>query len=180
MASTKVKFEYYRPGLMFLSNSSNLQYFIRGPEMYANPHTGEREQIAPAIMAEFGDQSLSGREVADAEGTPRADIRGGAFDLDETAKALEWGDDIKEMVARKMLRALEDSSFRDFWLYEAPVPKEPWNNYDVMEPEKILEFAQTLGLVGDAINYERHNQNRVDLIAGLEDLIEEPVSYEEQ
>src|SRR5215475_9366637 len=113
---------YYKPGLLFLSNSANLQIFVRDAKFHVNPYTLEREQIEPPIMVEFGGGSLSGSEWSDGEGHVHADIRGGAFDLDEEADRMDWNEDTREMIAQKMMRLHEDPGFHDFWLYEEAEP----------------------------------------------------------
>ena len=169
---------YYRPGLLFLSNAANLQYFIRPAQFWTGPN-GEREQSEPAIMAEFGDFSLSPNEFQDSEGIARADIRGGAFDLDEAASHFGWDEDTRETIARKMLRALEDPSFRDFWLYETPIPVPPWPTYEENDVEEIPTVAKAAGLVIPALNYERATLNREELVEKLQALADEDAEQEE-
>lgn len=180
--TTTAQETFYRPGLLFLSKHANLQFFITHAVFHTNP-SGEREQLEPAIMAEFGDFSLQGNEFQDAEGAPRADIRGGAFDLDERAAFYGWTEDQREAVARKMLLALRDPTFRDFTLYEPPVPVAPWPNYDEMKTTKIPQIAEDLGLVGAALAYEQATHNRTSVINALEAKVqkeEEVATFEEQ
>lgn len=64
-----------------------------------------------------------------------------------------------------------------------PAPR-PWLTYDVQTPEEVIDSAQLLGLVPEAVAYERNGLQRPLILAALEPLLDGPLpdadeAYEE-
>lgn len=173
---------YYKPGLLFLSKAPGYVLHMRDATFHTFPN-GEREQDRPALVADFGagltrsvslvnadgerveDQSILGTDAL--QRMDFADLRGGAFSLDDAADAYDWTDEEKEWAARQLIRRSENPAFNDFKLYEPPTPSAPWPTYDDTHHNKIAVLADELGLVVEAVHYERANKNRQSVIDQL-------------
>ena len=136
------------------------------------------------IIAEFGvagpevdrvvyDEKGEAQPVLDvSSGMPlkTAYIIGGVFDLQEQASRKGWTDEEVDMV-----RSVVDRICRE---YPAEVKKRaktkasaPVPTYDTLHHKAIPGLMEQLGLVGEALNYERENKNRAEVVAKLEELL---------
>jgi len=89
-------------------------------------------------------------------------------DFDAYADAAGWTEEERETVARRMVTLDANPRFTDFWLYQAPVATAPWPTYDETHHFKIPGLAAELGLVVEALAYERSSKNRASIIEALE------------
>ena len=187
MSETPADRYAYRPGLIFLSPSPG---HVEGlwPERYHVYPDGTREIIEPPGAADFEMGITAGPEFipVDNEGNEQdarnpvlgmealsienkhADIRGGAFDLDYAADRLGWTDEQRATAAAKLLRKAHDPTFRWVTLYEPATPTPPWPTYDKLTNYlEIAKLAESLGLLGEAIAYERYTKNRDGVLTEL-------------
>lgn len=169
---------YYKPGLVFLSKAANLQIPVLEPKRHLYPD-GSFELLRKEVVAYFGDDSLSSSEFAGADGHPVAEIRGGCFDLDQQAERFDWTEEEREAVARKLTRLADDQTFTYVTLYKRPVPVAPWPTYDTAHHNQIPVLAEQLGLLSQALDYERATKNRDGVIRQLEERLLGPVEERE-
>lgn len=186
----------YRPGLIFLSKYTGYILGLWAEKYHVYPD-GTREMIEAPGAADFmegGGAVLASSEFTpvDDDGKPitssdvigmenygsmsnvRADIRGGVFVLDYVADQKGWTQEQKEIAARKLLRVALDPNQADITLYEAPVPTAPWPTYDKLTNYlEIAKLAETLGLLHEALAYEKYNKKRDGVIKALEERIAE-------
>jgi hypothetical protein len=99
----------------------------------------------------------------------RADIRGGAFDLDAAVVYYGWDDDQRDMAARKLLRIALDPRHPEVALYEPTPPTPPWPTYDKLTNYlEIAKLADDLGLLEEAFAYERYSKGRKGVLEALD------------
>lgn len=96
-----------------------------------------------------------------------ADIRGHFYDLDVDAEQKGWTDDEKEAVRRRLL-VLAEKWPEAVQVHSAPKAQIPWPTYDSVHHSKVASLAADLGLVGEALAFERENKARPSVIAELE------------
>ncbi len=177
---------YYRPGLVFKAHAKaqGHQECCRRyvPPVYTPDGAGIVRDEIPALWAEFG---VYGGEYTyidpDTERTEvGTDFRGGWFDLDAQADVKGWGPAEKEIVARHMLRLLEKNpGWAQFSLHSKAPAAKPWPTYDETHHNQIPTFAEGVGLVNEALAYERENKARDSVIQKLEELLERASVAEE-
>lgn len=167
---------FYRPGLVFKAKEKSQGHdeICRkyAPPVYT-PDGGAivREPIRE-LVAEFGvygheysytDPMTGMQEIG-------SDFRGGYFNLDEQAAEKGWDDIEKEIVARHLLNML-DKSWCQFTLHSQAKVAAPWPTYDTTHHSKIVDLAATLGLLGEALRYEKQEKNRPSVIEGLSEAL---------
>jgi hypothetical protein len=178
----------YRPGLIFVSKHAAYTMSL-WPERYHIYPDGSRELVAPPGGAEFdlGLESTGEFTPEDDEGNPvttapvlgmenypsmsnlRADIRGGAFDLDAAVVYYGWTDDQRDMAAMKLLRIALDPRHPEVNLFEPKAPEPPWPTYDKLQNYlEIAKLADDLGLLDEALAYERYTKRRKGVLEAIE------------
>ena len=174
---------YYRPGLVFFSKNLGYQQIIDRDHTYHRYPDGTLEIVKQQKVADFmapgvggsfvpADVDEHGRPIArmHEEGVPPIfhDVAGGVFDLDTVAANKNWDEEDKETVARVLLKLVENPAFNDFELAPEPVaPGKPWPKYDDTHHFKIASMAEELGLVDEALAYERFTKNRDGVVKAL-------------
>ncbi len=168
MAETKT---YYQPGLVFRSKTSAHQEVCR-PYKAVRAMDGTIVDEVRELLAEF---AYHGGEYTyvniDGAEDVAADIRGHFFDLDAQAEQKGWSDEEKEIVARHMIRMCQRFPGGDFSLYSKPKLPAPWPRYDETHHAKIADLAEQLGLVAEALAYEKENKKRSSVISDLERIL---------
>lgn len=136
------------------------------------------------IVAEFGKAFPEvDRVTYDREGNPQpvldvgtgeplksALIVGGVFDLQAQAQEKGWTDEEIEMVRKALdhVCAVAPGLVKRRSAVRAAVPVA---TYDTLHHKQIPALMEQLGLVGEALNYERENKNRSEVVAKLEELL---------
>lgn len=152
-----------------------LSVFVRDEYMPRHPVTGDqlgkdhpdyRKPIIVSFAVHRGEfkyvDPMTGREEIG------ADIAGGFFDSVEAQQREGWTDDEREMVERRLLSLSETWSEAVQPYEEAPVAV-PWPTYDAATNYlEIASLAEKLGLLGEALAYERQNKNRDGVVKALE------------
>lgn len=136
--------------------------------------------VLPRLVAEFGqtseyaypnpedpDQMITGIET-----------RGHFFFLEEQAAQKGWTPEETELVRIALDRQCKKTP-TDVWLYTAPAPAKPWPTYDEMHEAQIAVFAEQLGLIAEAIAYEKHNLKRKDVLKSLSEAQDKAAGLEE-
>ncbi len=147
---------------------------------------GEVVATRAAIRAEFGtagaEQAIHNPLTGGTESA--AEIIGHFFDSDLWYEQ-RLGDNINN--ADEVARCQEEKDYLELVLQrkcrEVPqfisqiervrVPAgKPWASYDGQEPQAVVDAAQLLDLVPEAVAYERENQRRPDVLGPLEEALE--------
>lgn len=128
-------------------------------------------ETIPDMVAEFG-LHLPEVEVEIEGSTERyGQIIGNFYDLDADAEAKGWSDE-EYKIALARLDALCETWPEAIWKLEPAVPNAPWETYDSTDEKKIALLAEELNLVGAALAYEKATQNRKQVVAALEKVVE--------
>lgn len=94
------------------------------------------------------------------------------FDSEAAQKHFRWTDEEHDLV----VQTLRESDRLGLDYIEVATPKRPapWNGYDKLtDPEQIVELTiATETSVENVLAYERENENREDVIAALEEVLE--------
>lgn len=101
--------------------------------------------------------------------SPRSRISG--FDTVLAQNEFDWTDEEREIVEQKLLTS-EHLGSDHIELKPEPAAL-PWPTYNTDDAETIAIIAKTIGLVDQALRYERENANRPEVIEALEN---EPVT----
>ena len=161
--------------LRFLSRHTNYQFIIRQPEFVRLPD-GQKDETKPILVANFGEefgpeQVIDGAiDFAGGQMTA-AEIRGGYLDTVTQQEERGWSDEDREYVEQRLLRALEKGN-DEFRLWEDVAPTAPWPTYDKMHHNAIPPFAESAGMIEQALSYETRTKNRPELVAKLTNLLE--------
>lgn len=160
--------------MIFLSPHAGLNVHVKDEDYYIDPNTGFRDLRRKAVRVDFLDASTAGtlrdaegNAITDDDGTPMLSIRGGCFDTDEAAERLGWTPDEKTLVEQKLLSLARDPK-EPITLWEPPAPECPLPGWEKLSPARILSISAELGVVAEALAYERATENRAELTAMLE------------
>lgn len=159
-------------GKVYKSPYAGFRLQTRSEAKIYHPATGVEIQSIPALVSEFG---IFGeefdQELPDGTVHRSASITGGFFDTEEAAERLGWTDEEHETVVADL----------DRWCQKWPEAVQlvskvaaglPWPTYDTIKAEDIAVFAETLGLLVEAIAYESENKNRKTVLSKLNDALE--------
>jgi hypothetical protein len=165
----------------FASKASAHTVIVSGNRPIRHPTTGDIIGYTKELVAEFGECEPE-QDVFDVNGDPLVDpytgqqfgktanIRGHFFDSRQQQEAKGWTDDEHDRVVAQVQRAAAQHPGLLWELKEQKVPA-PWPNYDTTDRAKIVDIAQTLGFVGEALAYEKQNRNRSTITGPLEQII---------
>lgn len=150
---------------------------------------GRQRQIRPMIYVDFGEQALGPEAYEGFDGDPGyTQLRGGGFyDTEVAQREKGWTDEERKLAEERLLEIAENgpradyykslsardrpSGFGDVKIYERPKPVAPWPNYTTVPPGKVAKVAAEMGLVAEALNYERRlldDDRRPEAIDGLQ------------
>ncbi len=106
------------------------------------------------------------------EMTMVADIRTGVYDTEEAQRQEGWSDEERLMVERTLdeVAGRIPGFVRKLTPVHVPAPR-PWVSYDETSAERVPGIAAELGLVPEALRYERENLNREGLVGNLEEAL---------
>lgn len=168
--------EYTLPspnGLVFQSVAAAYQLHVRS-ETPIYDH-GIRIGTEKELVADFGDMNAAPIHDPDGQygeaGADYYNIRGHFIDTLEQGRKKEWTDDERALVEKKLLVYQNPA---DHWLHTKPAAAKPWPTYDETAANGIAQLASQLGLVGEALRYEKENKSRKQVIDALEALTPEP------
>lgn len=167
-----------KPTFRYGSKASAFQAIIQGPEPEYLPGTATQVGVKKTIVAEFAEQGGE-FDVLDANGdalidpgTGRpvgktANIRGHYFDSRMQQEAKGWTDAEHDRVVAR-LEFLCTTQPGQVWRLEAPRFGEPLPGWDGLSAARKLALAGELGVVGEALNYERQEAADLELVGRLE------------
>jgi hypothetical protein len=156
--------------LIFYSKITKMQFTgIRRERHDRHPVTGDIIKTYPKIDVIFGEAGSefkyrdpdTGREEVGAE------IRGHYFDTEAWQRDGDWTDEDREQVERHLLGKCETVPE---WIsvHSDPPAVAPWPTYDSTHHNAVAGLSEQLGLVDQALVYERQNKNRDSVIEQLE------------
>ena len=96
------------------------------------------------------------------------------FDSERARKTFGWSEEEEALV----VQTLRESHLNGVEFFEVEQPKRPipWNGYDELEIEKVLEAVEITGInPAEVLAYERENQAREELVLALAELAGEDV-----
>ncbi len=98
-----------------------------------------------------------------------ADIQGGVYDTAVAQENEGWTDEERVIVETALDKACETTPLfiRKLNPVHVAAPA-PWQTYDATKDARVVTIAAELGLVPEALRYERENANRPDIVAALE------------
>jgi len=138
-------------GLVLESKFPQLQYVIKGP-IQDEWRDGVPVRRPKHIVLEFDRYLLV---------------------LDDLGREKEWTDEDKEYIARQLDYELGRPGFVDFWEHKPKLPDPPWPTYNDTHHAQIATVAETVGMVNEALNYEKRGRPggpRESVVAKLEAL----------
>lgn len=162
--------------MLFKSPYAAMRFNIWPTRDQRHPVTGEIIETVPGYVAEFGqigpEVTFENPETGRLETT--ADIQGHFYDSELATKANgePLTDDERDTVESLLL-----SKCRSVPMYVSLVQKvavkavAPWASYDTMSPEDVVDAAQLLSLVPEAVAYERENAQRPAVLETLEEVL---------
>lgn len=164
---------------LFYSPFAAYQVLVRSERKIYTPDGMSIIDVIPPLTAEFARHDGE-FDYTDDTGMTRkgAMIRGNFFDLDVAAEENGWSDEDKETVRKVLLRQCQISP-EQIRVHEPPKAAAPWPTYDDTHHNKIPVLASELGLLNEAIAYERQNKNRESVVAALEEKKQAAVAVEE-
>lgn len=161
--------EYTLPtpsGLTFQSVAAAYQLCIRD-ERPIYDH-GIRIGTEKELVAEFGEMDAPVIHDSDGvygeAGAEYFQIRGHFMNTLQQAEKKGWSDDERALVEKKLLAFQKPT---DHWLLSKPAAGKPWPTYDTTAANGIAALAEQLGLVTEALAYERENKNRKTVLEAL-------------
>lgn len=162
------KFDY-RPGLVFYSPYTAYAYIVR-PRKDIFSADGTVIDTIGELLAEFGilGEEFNYTDPDTNEMTKGADLRGNYFDLDQQADDKNWSDDERALVAKVLMRNAAKNA-GEYRLHTAPVLHAPWPTYDKTHHNQLPVLAAQLGLLPEALAYERQTKKRESVIEKYEE-----------
>lgn len=156
--------------MLFYSPNAALRVICSKQRQKFHPVTGDTIETYPGVTAEFGKLGPQYDYTDPLSGATQtgADITGHFFDTDLESIEKGWDADTKEMVERKLLGLCRTQPERiQYRERDAVKAALPWPTYDSLDAEQVLQLAPALGLVEEALAYERENLDRPTVIDGL-------------
>src|SRR5215471_15403849 len=136
-------------GLVLESRYPQLQYIIKGP-IQDSWRDGIPIRTPKHIVLEF-DRHL--------------------LEMDQLVREKELTDEDKEYIRRQLEYEFSKPNFPDFWEHKPPRLGPPWPTYDETDPKQIPNVAKAIGLVTEALRYEKQrDEPRQVVIEKLEGL----------
>lgn len=161
----------YTPGLVFESPFSAYVLICRpGRELkYAEQHNEELDPLAAEFATHGAEYSYTNPDTQNLDRA--AEIRGHFLNLDEFADEKNWSDEERELAAKRLLWACEKYP-ADIHLWSKPKVAAPWPTYAKTHHNQVPVLAETLGLVEQALVYERQNQARPSVVEKLTEVLD--------
>lgn len=160
---------------LYTSHYADLQVLCRPESIHYHPATGVEISRTKALVANFGSHGGEFEALDPLTQQPErhALIFGHYFDSEAAAERLEWTPEERESVEAVLDKLARDQPYllQKVDLSRPPLPA-PWPTYDQTAEKEIVQFAVTLGLVAEALAYERENENRESITKALEAAIE--------
>lgn len=162
---------YYKEDVVpqYKSKFKDFRVNIRPEVKKYHPEMPVVMDTIPAMVAEFGvhDGEYTYIDPETGLSSTHVNIRGHFYDLDVDAERKGWTGEEKA-IAQKRLDELCQTWPEAIQKIEAAAPVAPWATYDNINFSKIPALAIELGLVSEALVYEKATKARKSVIAELE------------
>jgi hypothetical protein len=182
-ASAPILVQEERP-VLYTSKYADLQVLVRSPVTIYHPSTGVAIDSISALTANFGSHGGTFNMVDPFTGNQAEYpiIHGHFFDSEEAAERLEWTPEELESVEKTLDRLAKEQPYLLAKVdMNRPAAALPWPTYENTDWRKIPDFAEQLGLVPEALAYERENKNRDTVVEKLEEkLTTAPLPVEQE
>lgn len=157
-------------GKIYYSPYTGYEYIVRGRrDIFTDGvKTDEVRELKAEFAVHRGEYTY---EDSDGNTQVAPDISGHYFDVNAQAEQKGWDEKEVELVVKRLDRACIDFP-SEISLYSAPRVLKPWPKYDETAWSKIADLADNLGLVHEALGYERENENRAGVIDALTKILE--------
>jgi hypothetical protein len=161
--------------MVFYSKITKMQFTgIRKERHDRHPVTGDIIKTYPKIDVMFGEggSEFTYRDPDTGREETGAEIRGHFFDTEEWQREGNgtpegWTDEDREQVERYLMRKCDEVPEWISLHSDAPVDA-PWPTYDTLGNYlEIASLAEKLGLLDQALTYERQNKNRDGVVKAL-------------
>ena len=155
--------------MLFKSNYALFRRNVRHKIDVPHPTLPMILNTIPELAAEFGQPSEE-FEYEDSEGRMNrgVHIRGHYFDSVVAQEQNGWTDEEREQVEASLVK-LSLSCPDQVQVVEQRKAAAPWPTYDSTHHIKVVNLASELGLLAEAITYERQNKNRESVVSALEE-----------
>lgn len=153
--------------MLFRSNFANFTQVVRHEINIPHPTLPTYIDTIKRLAADFG-QLGAEYEYTAPDGTvgKAADIRGHYFDSVVAQEQNGWTDEEREAVEKQLIMTANRWP-EAVQVVERAAAVAPWPKYDTTHHSKIVQLAEDLGLVEQALVYEQENKNRESVVAGL-------------
>lgn len=170
--------------MRFVSNGPALGLGAAVRERFVVTFGGDREQVDDSVSVKFTQDYITASDVEQAlRQWPEKSFRGrwvhedgitlqplpeliGVYDTLEEQQRNGWSDEVRETVEKWMLA--KPNLGHDFIQVDEPSFKAPWPNYDSTHHFRIPGLAAELGVIDEAVAYERATKNRESVLKSLE------------
>lgn len=163
MAKTEIK-----NGKLYGSKASAHQHIVQDREPKRWNALGDPVEWTKPLVAEFaqhGGTFTFHNHLTGATDTA-ADIRGHYFDSAAQAMEKGWTQEEHDIVVEAL--DLLCQRYGGVWEIQHAKAALPWPTYDDTHHSQIAKFAAGVGLVSEALAYERENKNRPGVVKELE------------
>jgi hypothetical protein len=178
--------------MRFVSNGPHLGLGTVQKEKFVLALDGQRDQTDESVSVQFTQEYITQADIdfalqffpesqftgrwLEGDGVTQEplDLRIGCFDTIEEQSRQGWDDETREKVDAFMLA--KPNYGQDFTKVEKilVVSGKPWPSYDETHHFKIPALAAELGLLEEALAYEKDNKNRESVISGLDEKLSIP------
>lgn len=161
-------------GKVYGSKAAAYQVLVQGAEPIKFNVLGEPIERLKELVAEFAyhggeftfENALTGN-------TDRgADIRGFFFDSAQQAEAKGWTQAEHDFVIEKLDRQCKMTP-EYVWEITAKKAAKPWPTYDEVHHNAVAGLAEQLGLLSEALTYEKQNKARESVVKALSEKLAE-------
>jgi len=159
---------------LYKSAYAAFQVLVRSESPIYHQATGvEIGRIKP-LVADFGEHGGTIKMPDPLTGAieDHALIHGHFYDTEAAQEKNGWTDEERESVEYAIDKLTREQPFlvARVEFETQPAPK-PWPTFDEMNTEQVLVFANSLGLVREALVYEQENKARKTLVTQLEEAL---------
>lgn len=158
-------------GKTYRSKFSAFRVNVRSEAIHVHPSTGVVISKTPPLVAEFAKHGAEYEyKTVDGQVDKAADIRGHFFNTASAQQENKWTDEERESVEAVLDHWCERWP-EAVWVTTVAKTEKPWPTYDDVHHKQIPTLAETLGLVAEALAYERENKNRGEVVEKLSELV---------
>lgn len=163
--------------MLFESKPSAFEVLVRSEQKIyqGGVHIDTVQALTASFATHEGEMTY---EDEDGSTTKVALIRGHFLDTHEAQIREGWTDEERVLVEKSLEMQCKKTP-EWVWVKEIPKAVAPWPSYDkITNYLKVASLAEELGLVREALDYERATKNREGVVAELEKRLEDVAEVE--